>query len=148
MNSDNQSFRGNFETLLALFKKLANKMSEGEIQGMDPQFANQFKSMLGQYEMMKHMMPHDIPEQFREPFRQMMESMIHKLNEEVGDDIILSPENNIILSPENKEEKAGKDKTIEDIEEMLGDPDLDPVEMDKLLDEFAELKSKRDIEAR
>jgi hypothetical protein len=135
MDSNDKSFRQNFEILLALFKKLADKMSEGKIQGMNPEFASQFKMMLGQYEMMKHMMPHNIPEQFREPFRQMMENMIHQLKEEVGDDIILTPE-----TTEGKQEKLEKERTIEDIEELLSRPNLRPAEMDKLLDKLTELK--------
>lgn len=132
MDSNDQSFRENFETLLALFKKLADKMSEGDIPGMNPQFAGQFKLMLSQYEMMKHMMPDDIPEKFREPFRQMMENMIHHLKEEVGEDIIIPP---------GKREE--KERTIEEIEEMLSRPGLDPGEMDKLLDKLTDIKLKK-----
>ena len=132
MDSNDQSFRENFETLLALFKKLADKMSEGDIPGMNPQFAGQFKLMLSQYEMMKHMMPDDIPEKFREPFRQMMENMIHQLKEEVGEDIIIPP---------GKREE--KERTIEEIEEMLSRPGLDPGEMDKLLDRLTDIKLKK-----
>ncbi len=134
MDSNDKSFRENFETLLALFKKLADKMSEGEIQGMNPEFASQFKTMLNQYEMMKHMMPHNIPEQFREPFRQMMENMIHQLKVEVGEDLI---------AQQVKEETVNeRERTIEEIEEMLRRPALEPAEMDKLLDRLTELKSK------
>ncbi len=132
MDSNDQSFRENFETLLALFKKLADKMSEGDIPGMDPQFAGQFKLMLSQYEMMKHMMPDDIPEKFREPFRQMMENMIHHLKEEVSEDIINLP---------GKSEE--KERTIEEIEQMLGRPGLETGEMDKLLDKLTDLKLKK-----
>jgi len=132
MDADDQSFRDNFETLLALFKKLADKMSEGGIPGTNPQFASQFKLMLSQYEMMKQMMPHDIPEQFRQPFRQMMENMIHQLKEEVGEDKVLTPE-----------KKDETDRTIGEIEKMLSRPGLDPGEMDKLLDRLTELKTKK-----
>lgn len=132
MDSNDQSFRENFETLLALFKKLADKMSEGDVPGMNPQFAGQFKLMLSQYEMMKHMMPDDIPEKFREPFRQMMENMIHQLKEEVGEDLIISP---------GKREE--KERTIGEIEDLLSRPGLDPGEMDKLLDRFTEIKLKK-----
>ena len=132
MDSDNQSFRQNFETLLALFRKLADKMSEGEIPGMNPQFAGQFKMMLSQYEMMKNMMPHNIPEQFREPFRQMMENMINQLRDELGDDIL--------LASEKKEEKG---LTLDEIEALLKQPGLDPGETDKLLDKLTELKAKK-----
>ncbi len=131
MDSNDKSFRENFETLLALFKRLADKMSEGEIQGMNPEFASQFKTMLNQYEMMKHMMPHNIPEQFREPFRQMMENMIHQLKVEVGEDLIVEQVVN------------EREKTIEEIEEMLRRPALEPAEMDKLLDRLTELKSNK-----
>jgi hypothetical protein len=134
MDANDKSFRQNFETLLALFKKLADKMSEGEIQGMNPEFANQFRMMLSQYEMMKHMMPHNIPEQFREPFRQMMENMIHQLKVEVGDEMI--------FNPEQKELVEEEEQTIEEIEKLLGRPGLNPAEMDKLLDKLVELKSK------
>jgi hypothetical protein len=135
MDSNDKSFRQNFEILLALFKKLADKMAEGEIQGMNPEFSLQFKMMLGQYEMMKHMMPHNIPEQFREPFRQMMENMIHQLKEEVGEDFM--------LTPEKKEIKLEEEQTIGELEELLRQPGLDQVEMDRLLDKLVEIKSKK-----
>jgi hypothetical protein len=135
MDSNDKSFRENFETLLALFKKLADKMSEGEIQGMNPEFASQFKTMLNQYEMMKHMMPHNIPEQFREPFRQMMENMIHQLKEEVGDDLI--------DEHARGEHTNEREKSIEEIEEMLCRPALEPAEIDRLLDKLTELKAKK-----
>ncbi len=135
MDSNDHSFKDNFEKLLALFRKLADKISEGEISGMDPQFASQFKMMLSQYEMMKNMMPQDIPVQFREPFRQMMENMIHQLQEEVGEEIL--------PVSEKKEKKEENERTIEDIEDMLRRPGLEPGEIDKLLDKLAELKSKK-----
>ncbi len=149
MDSNDQSFRDNFETLLALFKKLADKMSEGNLSGTNPQFAGQFKLMLNQYEMMKHMMPDDIPEKFREPFRQMMENMITQLRSEVGEDLL-----NEHPGTEKKEEAklpAGKkasetnpaDNTQKEIEDLLSRPGLDPGEMDKLLDRLAEIKSKK-----
>lgn len=131
MDPNDQSFRQNFETLLALFKKLADKMSEGDETVMNPEFANQFKIMLSQYEMIKHMMPHDIPERFREPFRQMIENMIHQLKSELGDDLI--------ITPGKKEER---ERTVEEIEEMLKRPGLNTGDMDKLLDKLTELKLK------
>jgi hypothetical protein len=129
MDQKDQSFSQNFETLMELFKKLAYKMSKGEIPGSDPALSNQFKMMLGQYEMMKHLMPNDIPEQFREPFRQMMETMIIQLKDEVGDDAS--------LTPEKKEET---ERSIDQIEEMLRKPGLKPAEVDKLLDKLTLLK--------
>ena len=148
MDRRDDSFRQNFETLMALFRKLADKMSEGEIQGINPQFAGQFKMMLNQYEMMKSMMPDDIPEHLREPFRQMMENMIHQLKDEIGDDILLTPrkkdegsEPGTPSAGETSDEAENK-KTIGEIEDSLRKPGLDPAEMDKLLDRLAELKSK------
>jgi hypothetical protein len=129
MDQKDQSFSQNFETLMALFKKLADKMSKGEIPGSDPAMSNQFKMMLSQYEMMKHLMPNDIPEQFREPFRQMMETMIIQLKDEVGGDDT--------LAPEKKEET---ERSIDQIEEMLRKPGLKPAEIDKLLDKLTLLK--------
>ncbi len=130
MESNKKSFKQNFETLLALFKKLAEKMSEGEISGANPQFANQFKIMVSQYETMKNISPEDIPEQLREPFRQMMENMINQLKDEIGEDIIQSPE-----------KQEDKERTITEIENMLSRPGLDSGEMDKLLDKLTDLKS-------
>ncbi len=148
MEQRDDSFRQNFETLMALFRKLSDKLSEGEIQGVNPQFAGQFKMMLNQYEMMKNMMPDDIPEHLREPFRQMMENMIHQLKDEIGDDILLTPGKKEEGSEPDKP-SAGvtseqeKDKTIGEIEDSLRQPGLDPGEMDKLLDRLAELKSQK-----
>ncbi len=133
---------------MALFRKLSDKMSEGEIQGINPQFAGQFKMMLNQYEMMKNMMPDDIPEHLREPFRQMMENMIHQLKDEIGDDILSAPgKKEDGGEPENTSagvtSEPEKDKTIGEIEDSLRQPGLDPAEMDKLLDRLAELKSQK-----
>jgi ClpP class serine protease len=133
MDTNDQSFRQNFETLMALFKKLADKMAEGDLPGANPAFSNQFKMMLSQYEMMKHLMPNDIPEQFREPFRQMMETMIHQLKEEVGEDKPLTL---------TQEKKVEEERSIDEIEEMLRQPGLDPGEIDKLLDKLTVLSRK------
>ncbi|TVR74633.1 MAG: hypothetical protein EA408_02710 [Marinilabiliales bacterium] len=146
MERKDDSFRQNFETLLALFKKLADKMSEGEIEGVNPQFAGQFRMMLNQYEMMKNMMPDDIPEHLREPFRQMMEKMIHQLKDEIGEDIILtSPRKGVSRETEmpSSGEGSDEDTTISEIEDNLRKPGLDPAEIDKLLDRLAELKSQK-----
>ena len=137
MKSNDKSFRESFDTMLALFKKLADKMSEGELQGMNPEFAKQFKLMLSQYEMMKHMMPNNIPEQFREPFQKMMENMIHQLKKEVGDE----PQK--VISAQ-KEAGQKEEQKIEEIEEMLKKPGLDPGEMDELLDKLAEIRQKKE----
>ncbi len=146
MDNSENSFRQNFETLLALFRKLADKMSEGEIQGVNPQFAGQFRMMLNQYEMMKNMMPDDIPEHLREPFRQMMENMIHQLKDEIGEDIFLTSPGKVKSSEPDlpsSGEGSEKDATIKEIEDSLRRPGLDPGEMDKLLDRLAELKSQK-----
>lgn len=146
MDSNDQSFRDNFETLLALFKKLADKMSEGDLSGTNPQFAGQFKLMLNQYEMMKHMMPDDIPEKFREPFRQMMENMIIQLKNEVGEDLTGEP-GKMEDTKQPAAKKAGDtnpaDTTEKEILEKLSRPGLDPGEMDNLLDRLADIKSKK-----
>lgn len=146
MDPNDQSFRDNFETLLALFKKLADKMSEENLAGTNPQFAGQFKLMLNQYEMMKHMMPDDIPEKFREPFRQMMENMITQLRSEVGEDLPGEPgKTEEAKRPATK--KVGDtnpaDTNEKEILEKLSRPGLDPGEMDKLLDRLADIKSKK-----
>ncbi len=148
MDRRDDSFRQNFETLLALFRKLADKMSEGEIQGINPQFAGQFKMMLSQYEMMKNMMPDDIPEYLREPFRQMMENMVHQLKDEIVDDILLTSgkkeEGRELDTPSAVEtSESEKEKSIGEIEDSLRQPGLDPAEMDKLLDRLADLKSQK-----
>jgi molecular chaperone DnaK (HSP70) len=129
MDQKDKSFSQDFETLMALFRKLADKMSNDETAGSNPALSTQFKLMLSQYEMLKHLMPNDIPEQFREPFRKMMETMIVQLKNEVGNDES--------LTPEKKEES---ERSIDQIEEMLRKPGLKPEEIDKLLDRLTLLK--------
>ena len=130
----NEQFRKDLQTLVELFKKYADKVSDGEIDGMDPELAKQFKMMLGNYDMVKNMMPQQVPEQFREPFQQMIKSLIHQLKEEVGD--VDVSENEI------SEEKTGNAQSIEDIQEILKKPGLSNEEIDELLDRMSSLKNK------
>ncbi len=130
----NEQFRKDLQTLVELFKKYADKVSDGEIDGMDPELAKQFKMMLGNYDMVKNMMPQQVPEQFREPFQQMIKSLIHQLKEEVGD--VDVSENEI------SEEKTGNTQSIEEIQEILKKPGLSNEEIDELLDRMSSLKNK------
>lgn len=130
----NEHFREELQTLIELFKKYADKVAQGEIDGMDPELARQFKSMLGNYDMMKNVIPHQIPEQFREPFRQMIKSLIDQLREEVRD----------AESIGYTDEITGTDssQTVDEIEDMLKKPGLSNEEVDKLLDRISSIKKR------
>ncbi len=128
----NEQFREDLQTLIELFKKYADKVSQGEIEGMDPELARQFRTMLGNYDMMKNMIPQHVPEQFREPFSQMIKSLINQLREEIGYADSLSHENEVT--------SADKPETIEEIEEILKKPGLSSEEIDQLLDRMTMIK--------
>jgi len=132
----NEQFREDLQTLIELFKKYADKVSQGEIDGMDPELARQFKTMLGNYDMMKNVIPQQLPEQFREPFRQMIRSLINQLRAEVGDSVSFSPP--VIESGEDNIQ------TVEEIEEILRSPGLSNEEIDQLLDRMSMIKRNKD----
>jgi actin-like ATPase involved in cell morphogenesis len=136
MSNTERSFNENLDLLIKLLRKLKDKSKIGDIPGMPNMFFVNFDFFIENYERMKNQISEQLLQQFGEPIKQMVADMVEQLQEEVGElepDIVIEPEPPVI---------TGDKKSVEDIDELLKNPNLSDDEIDKLLDERTKLKSK------
>ena len=109
---------------------------EENMPGMDKTQLQQLKLFLRNYETMKDQISMEMMGAVNEPMRQMLRMFIKQMREQLGED-----ENFVV--EEKKEipiiKIESNERTIEFIDEMLRRPGLKPAEVDRLLDERAQL---------
>lgn len=137
---EQDDFKKDIEELFRLFNKMMDEHPEENMPGMDKAQLQQLKMFLRNYESMKDKISMEMMGSVNEPMRQMLRMFIKQMREQLGEDdgfVVEEKENEIpIIQQETNE------KTIELIDEMLRRPGLKPSEIDRLLDERAQLSKK------
>jgi hypothetical protein len=139
MSDNDRSFHENLDLLIKLFKRLKEKTSLDEIQGIDKSFYQNFEYLINNYEKMKDQISEELLDKFGEPVKDMIAGLVDQLMNELGDDY------ETFLEAE--EESTGKPESITEdiddlskIDEMLSDPNLSEEQINKLLDQRSKLK--------
>lgn len=140
MGSEDRSFNENLDLLIKLFKRLKDKASFDDMPGIDKTFYQNFEYLLSNYENMRDQLSEELLSKFGEPVKGMIASLVEQLKMELGDDI-----GDLDLDVE-KEEVIEVPDDITRIDEMLKDPNLSDVEINKLLDERSRLAKNTPID--
>ncbi|MDY0077159.1 MAG: hypothetical protein RBR87_07760 [Bacteroidales bacterium] len=136
---EQDDFKKDIDELFRLFNKMMDEHPEENMPGMDKTQLQQLKLFLRNYETMKDQISMEMMGAVNEPMRQMLRMFIKQMREQLGED-----ENFVV--EEKKEipiiKIESNERTIEFIDEMLRRPGLKPAEVDRLLDERAQLSKK------
>jgi hypothetical protein len=136
MSYEERSFNENLDILIKLLRKIKDKSQFQKIPGLPPMFFVNFDYFISNYEQMKDQISDQLLQQFGEPIKQIVADMIEHLQSELGEEVMIDEKEN-----ETPEIITGHKKTIEEIDELLKNPDLTSEEIDKLLDERKNLQS-------
>jgi hypothetical protein len=139
MGSEERSFNENLDLLIKLFKRLKEKTSLDEIDGIDKTFYQNFDFLLSNYENMREQLSQELLDKFGEPVKAMIAGLVEQLKMELGDDI-----GDLDLKEDTTKEEIKIPGDVTRIDEMLRQPGLSDEEINKLLDERSKL-AKRGI---
>lgn len=127
---ENEEFKKQIDELFRLFNKLMEKHPMDEMPGINKMQIEQMRLFLKNYEFMKDQITYEMMGQMNEPVKQMIGMFIKQLRNELGENDWETTEE--VKLPE-------KSVSIAAIDEKLRKPGLTEVEIDRLLDERAQL---------
>lgn len=129
---EDENFRKELEDLFKLFRRLIEKEASEGLQDMDPQQLEQLKAFMAQFDDVKEKLK--VEQVHVDPFSKMMvSSLLQQLREQLGPDALIDDD-----EPELQIEAAN---TVEAIDEMLKNPNLNDQEIDDLLDKRMQILS-------
>ena len=129
---EDENFRKELEDLFKLFRRLIEKEASEGLQDMDPQQLEQLKAFMAQFDDVKEKLK--VEQVHVDPFSKMMvSSLLQQLREQLGPDALIEDD-----EPELQIEAAN---TVEAIDEMLKNPNLNDQEIDDLLDKRMQILS-------
>ena len=140
MGSEERSFNENLDLLIKLFKKLKERTSIDELQGIDKSFYQNFEFLLSNYENMREQLSEELLDKFGEPVKAMIANLVEQLKMELGDDAGDAG----TAADEKPEIKIPDD--LDKIDEMLKNADLSEEELNKLLDERSRIVKNRPVD--
>ena len=141
MGSEERSFNENLDLLIKLFKKLKERTSIDDLQGIDKTFYQNFEFLLGNYENMRDQLSEELLGKFGEPVKAMIANLVEQLKSELGDDI-----DSLDLQEEKEIKEIVMPEDLSKIDEMLKDPRLSEEEVNKLLDERMRLAKDHKVD--
>ncbi|MBT3174494.1 MAG: hypothetical protein HN336_06570 [Lentimicrobiaceae bacterium] len=130
---EDEKFNKDLDELFRLFKKLVETQSLDDVPGVDGMMLKQFQFFFSNYENMKDQIGDQLKGQFGEPVKQMVSDLVKQLREQLGDDEFTVIEEEPVIEIDTKE------LSMEDIDLMLGNPDLTEDQINDLLDKRANL---------
>lgn len=133
---EDEKFKKDLDELFRLFKKLVETESLDNIPGVDNMMLKQFQFFFKNYEGMKDQIGMQLQGQFGEPVKEMVSQLVKQLREQLGEDEFTVIEDE---DDENVVQISEKGMSVEDIDEMLKNPDLTEDQINELLDKRAEL---------
>ncbi len=140
---ENEDFKKDIEELFRLFNKLIERYPEENMPGIDKAQFEQLKLFLRNYETMKDQLSMQMMGSVNEPMRQMLRMFIKQMKEELGEDDFLTEnepdEIPILRQPAPALNQGDPMEKIAYIDAMLSRPGLKSDEIDRLLDERAQL---------
>lgn len=141
MGSEERSFNENLDLLIKLFKKLKERTSIDDLQGIDKSFYQNFEYLLGNYENMRDQLSEELLDKFGEPVKAMIASLVDQLKAELGDDI-----GDLDLDEKEEKKVIELPEDLSKIDEMLKDPKLSEEEVNRLLDERTRLAKDHKVD--
>ncbi len=140
---EDEKFKQELDELFKLFNKLMGKSDLENVPGVNKFMLQQFQMFFANYETMKDDIAQQLQGQFGESVKDMVHQLVIQLRNEVGEDEFLQSETslpntavNVHITPSNK---PGKTETLEELDELLKNPNLTDEEIDDLLDRRSKL---------
>jgi len=132
---EDEKFEKDLDELFRLFKRLVETESLDDVPGVDGMMLKQFQFFFSNYENMKDQIRDQLKGQFGEPVKKMVSDLVEQLREQLGDDEFTVIEEE--TEPAVQIDSTGL--TVEEIDNMLKNPDLSEEQINELLDRRAEL---------
>lgn len=133
---EDEDFRKDLDELFRLFKKLVENKSSGDIPGVDNFMLQQFQVFFSNYDTMKDQIAQQLQGQFGDSVKDMVRTLVQQLKEELDEDELLYFED-VEEEPIVAIDNVGS--SINEIDEMLNNPDLTEDQINELLDRRADL---------
>ena len=131
---EDEKFRQELDELFKLFNKLMERSDMDNIPGVNKFMLQQFQVFFTNYETMKEDIAQQLQGQFGDSVKDMVHQLVEQLRNEVGDDDeLFHPSTSVDVHVTPVIEPA-KTETLEELDEMLKNPNLTPEEIDNLLD--------------
>lgn len=135
---EDEKFKKDLDELFRLFKKLVENKSIDEVPGVDKFMLSQFQMFFSNYDNMKDQIADQLQGQFGESVKEMVRTLVEQLKEELDEDDLLQFE-------EAEEEPIIAidlvGRNVQEIDELLKNPELSEDQINELLDRRANLLS-------
>jgi hypothetical protein len=135
---EDEKFRQELDELFKLFNKLMSRSDIESVPGVNKFMFQQFRMFFANYETMKDDIAQQLQGQFGDSVKDMVHQLVLQLRNEVGEDEITEPDTsvNINVTPVAP---SGETETLEELDELLKNPNLTDEEIDDLLDRLSKL---------
>ncbi len=132
---EDEKFEKDLDELFRLFKKLVETESLDDVPGVDGMMLKQFQFFFSNYENMKDQIRNQLKGQFGEPVKKMVSDLVEQLKEQLDEDEFTVIEEEYEQQPQIESTAL----SVQEIDEMLKNPDLTEDQINELLDRRAEL---------
>jgi hypothetical protein len=130
---EDEKFRQELDELFMLFKKMLEREDVNEIPGVNNLMFQQLQVFFSNYENMKGDIARQLQNQFGDSIKDMVHQMVLQLREELGEDQLFKEDTSVSIDIKPAKPKV-EELTIEQLDEMLKDPNLSEEEVNELLD--------------
>ena len=137
---EDEKFREELDELFKLFNKLMAKSDMDNIPGVNKFMLQQFQVFFTNYETMKEDIAEQLQGQFGDSVKDMVHQLVQQLRNEVGEDELLHPETsvNVRITPAPEAQPVNA-PTLQELDELLKNPNLSDEEINDLLDRRSKL---------
>ncbi|MEJ2595825.1 MAG: hypothetical protein P8100_12040 [bacterium] len=132
------SFKKDLDELFRLFKKMVENKNMDDIPGVDKFMLQQFQMFFNNYDTMKDQIADQLHGQFGDSVKDMVRSLVEQLKVELVEDDLLRTDEEELPPPVSIDHVKND---IQEIDEMLKNPDLTEEQIDELLDRRANLQN-------
>lgn len=139
---DDEKFRQELDELFKLFNQLMKRSDTANIPGVNNFMLQQFQVFFTNYETMKDDIAQQLQGQFGESVKDMVHQLVVQLRNEVGEEEKEEPFQvdasvDVHISPVST---PSTENSLQELDEMLKNPNLTEEEIDELLDRRSKLK--------
>ncbi len=140
---DDEKFRQELDELFRLFNQLMKGSDTSNIPGVNNFMLQQFQMFFTNYETMKDDIAQQLQGQFGESVKDMVHQLVLQLRNEVGEEALSVEEDTSVDVHVTPVAKTSDELTLQELDEMLKNPNLTDEEIDDLLDKRSKLKGYR-----
>jgi len=138
---DDEKFRQELDELFKLFNRLMAQSDTASIPGVNSFMLQQFQMFFTNYETMKDDIARQLQGQFGDSVKDMVHQLVIQLRNEVGEEEPYQVDTSVdVHITPVKEESSEAQHSLQELDEMLKNPNLTEEEIDELLDKRSKLK--------